>query len=144
MDDYLDDALQRLPSDPYPEGLTDRIMLRVVQERRKQRHRKVVGWLSTAAAAVFSGVKISFWWIERGDVFPGFSVQPVIEWVDQLWASPQETMLGSTLSFWDWTRVFASQLDWVVVIALLLLLGAGMWALHDLMLQPDRDEVLWV
>ncbi|MBN1264054.1 MAG: hypothetical protein JXA25_01080 [Anaerolineales bacterium] len=144
MDDYLDDALQKLPSEPYPESLTGRIMLQVVREQRKRRQLKFTGWAAAAGAALYGTIQISGWWVKSGDVIPAFSVKPILEWAGRFSTSPQQALLGSTLSFWDWTRLFAAQFDWLVVAALLLLLTAGMWGLYSLMLESDRDEVLWV
>jgi len=144
MNDALDDALRRMPSDPYPEELTDRILSRLALAQRRQRQLRRAGWVSTATAAV-SGVWLCAKWLAvHRQMLPDFSAGPVMRWLQHFAGAPQQAFLGGTFSLWDWTRWFSAQIDGLVVAALAALAAAGLWVLVTLLHETDRDEVSWV
>ncbi len=144
MTDNLDHALQNLPSEPYPEILTELILVRL----RKDRHRKWVlsriGWFGAGLSTALSVRILSGWWSWTDLAVPVFSFPTILNWFQNIRSSPYQTVIENTMALLDWMGLMAVQLGWAAVFGLVLLLLPAFWVMSKLLFESDMDEVLWV
>jgi hypothetical protein len=144
MTDNLDNALQNLPFEPYPDLLTKQILIRL----RRERHRRWVlsrtGWISAGISTAISVRILSGWWSRTDLDIPVYSFPSIMNWFQSIRSSPSQTVTENAMAVLDWIGLMAVQLGWAAVIGLGLLLLPAFWVMGKLLFEADMDEVLWV
>ncbi len=143
MTDNLDHALQNLPSEPYPETLTELILVRL----RKDRHRKWVlsriSWFGAGLSTALSVRILSEWWSWTDLAVPVFSFPTVLNWFQSIGSSPYQTVIENTIALLDWMGLMAISLGGSGLRARAPAFP-GILAMSKLLFESDMDEVLWV
>ncbi len=144
MTDHLDNALQNLPSEPYPELLTKQILIRLRRERYRRWILSRTGWIAAGISTAFSVIILSGWWSRADLDMPVYSVPSILNWLNSIRNCSYQAVTENVIAVLDWVGLMAVQRGLIAVVGLGLLLLPAFWVAGKLLFEADMDEVLWV
>jgi hypothetical protein len=143
MSDRLDDLLTRMPANPYPQDLVERVNARLaVRRRRSRRVRRV--FHSSLVVVSLVGLWLIFPRAEAVfNALADLSIDPLEAWLSALVKSPGKALLNLSGTVVMWISEIASALDIEFVIALGILTATALYGVLTLVSNgAPRKEVM--
>lgn len=140
MSDWLDDLLEMMPVDPYPEDLAERVQARLALVRRRSQRTRHILHLVLVLVSI-----VGLWLIlPRAEMFltsaPNLSLGAFEEWLSALARSPGESLLNFIGTIATWISGLASALDIEFVLGLGILTASALYGVINLLSNGAAQE----
>jgi hypothetical protein len=140
MSDWLDDLLEMMPADPYPEDLAERVQASLAMVRRRSRRIRHILHLALVVVSI-----VGLWLIlPRAEMFlvavPDLSLGAIEDWLSALVRSPGESLLNILGTVITWISGLASALDIEFVLGLGILTTSALYGVINLLSNGAAQE----
>ena len=133
MDDWLDEALYRLPAGEVPPDLVGGVLLALRRRRRLQRAARAGPQLA-AVLALGAGLALAAGAVPAlQPALPVWSWESTLAFLGRAFSSPSAAILGGVNSLAGWIDSLHPRLEWTLLLGLILLSLPALGALRSLL-----------